>query len=164
MIPTNTLFLFSTNSWLAFVIAEEYYEGSHFAWVSPIFDTSMIPERRMTTPPTSTPKEIYLSLLEEVSRGDRHSAKIAQIRRGILRGAEIKHQRSEISDKALMEIKQVVSATEIWDYRPLLYVIAYPQVKDLVSAVPIKKRAHPLSQEYVIESLPNSCFEALNLA
>ena len=164
MIPPDTLFLFSTNSWLSFVIGEEYYGSVHYVWTSPIFDTSMSPKLRRVTPPTSTPKDIYLSLLEEVTRGDRHSLKIAKLREGIVRGAEIRHGNGLISDKSLTEIRQVVGLAESRDFRPLLYVISYPKVQHLVRDVPVGDRAHPLSQEYVIEELPESSFEALDLA
>ena len=124
----------------------------------------MTSKLRSVTPPTSTPKEIYLSLLAEVSRGDRHSLKVAKLREGLVRGAEIRHGKALISDKELFEIKQVVTLAESRDFRPLLYVISYPKVKHLVRAVPIEDRAHPLSQEYVIEELETSSFEALDLA
>ena len=74
------------------------------------------------------------------------------------------HDKSAISDKALAEIVQVVNLAESREFRPLLYVISYPHVKHLVRDVPVEDRAHPLSQEYVIEALPSSCFEALDLA
>lgn len=164
MIAPNALFLFSTNSWLSFVIAEEYYDSKHYVWTSPLFDASLTGSLTIATPPTSTPKDIYLSLLQEVSRGDRHSSKIAEQRDGIVRGAESMRQKSVISDKALTEIKEVVSLAEIWDFRPLIYVISYPLVKHLVRTVAVRERAHPLSEEYVIEALPRSCFEPITLA
>jgi hypothetical protein len=164
MLPTSTLFLYSTNAWLAFVINEEFYGGTHYVYASPIFDSAMVTRAKSLTPPSSTPKDIYLELLGDVSRGDRHSAKIGRLRRGITKGAEIMYAKAAISAKDLTEIKQIVSCSVINDFRPLLYVISYPGVIHMVRDVPIKERAHPLSQEYVIEGLSSVNFQALDLA
>lgn len=164
MLPPSTLFLFSTNSWLSFVIGEEFYGSTHFVWCTNIFDTATVSPVRMTTPPTSTPKEIYHSALQEVSRGDRHSAKIEQWRNGLLRGAEIRHSRGEIDDGAFAEVSAIIGQSAIRDFRPLLYVISYAETKHLVHHVPVHERAHPLSQEFRIERLPRDCFEVLDMA
>lgn len=164
MLSDGNLFLFSTNPWISFVIGEEFYPTGHFVWCSSIFDSAMISKFMAPAPPTSTPKDIYLSLLAEVSRRDRHSLKIANLREGLIRGAQERHSASEISDKCLEEIKEMVVEAETADFRPLLYVISYARVKDIVKGVPVSQRAHPLSEEYVIERLPADCFEALDLA
>jgi len=162
MIPNDTLFLYSAVSWVSYVIAEEYYGGNHFVWCSRVFDSNQHPRISALPPPTSTPKEIYQSLLAEVSRGDRHSSKIAGLRTGIIRGAEIRHGRAEITDSQLAEIKDIVTLAETRDFRPLILVISYDRVKPIVSAVPVTKRAHPLSPEFQIENLPRDAFDVID--
>jgi hypothetical protein len=79
-----------------------------------------------------------------------------------VRGALIRHSRNEITDHQLAEIKDIVALAETRDFRPLLYVISFPRVKEAVKPVEIGKRAHPLSPEFIIESLPRSAFQVLD--
>lgn len=162
MISPDTLFLYSTVSWVSYVIGEEYYAGTHFVWCSPVFDANHAPKISASPPPTSSPKEIYQALLAEVSRGDRHSAKIASLKAGIVRGAEIRRARSEISDAQLADIKDIIALAETRDFRPLLFIISYEKVRTLVKSVAVSSRAHPLSPEFQIESLPRSAFDILD--
>lgn len=39
----------------------------------------------------------------------------------------------------------------------------YGRVPGLVKEVPVEERAHPLSQEYIIESLPRRLFDIIKL-
>jgi hypothetical protein len=156
------LFLYSTCTWLSFVIAEEFYRGDHFVWCTPYFDADAIPQFGASLPPTSCPKEIYLSLAEEVLRGDRHSAKIESTRRGILKGAAIKHSAGVVSDAEFNQIKAMVELAETRDFKPLLYIIPFEAVESMLQDVPIRERAHPLSPEFMIERLPRKSFDVLD--
>jgi hypothetical protein len=84
------LILYSTNTWLSYIICEKYYGGLHYIWCTPSAQTNNQNHIDRTTPPTSTPIEIFKNLLEEVNRGDRHSAKIKENKVGLLRGITIK--------------------------------------------------------------------------
>ena len=117
----------------------------------------------VTNPPTSTPCEIYHNLEAEVRAGDRHSAKISQNKIGIAKGATVKRSAGQITKEKEQEIMDILGASEIRDFRPLLYIIDYSLALPLLSDVPIKERAHPLSVEYIIESLPRTYFDMIEL-
>lgn len=157
------LLLYSTNTWLAFMIAEKFYAGEHFVWCTPIFDARTLAAYGPTVPPTSSPAEIYRSLYEEVRRGDRHSSKINENRSGILRGAIFKKKSGAITAGTHEEIKTMVRRSQIQEYRPLIFVIPFHLVETRLEEVPVAKKAHPLSWEYTIEKLPRSCFDVLEL-
>ncbi len=85
----NNIVLYSANTWLAYNIAERYYQGEHYVWCTPFFDSN-VSGPGYTVAPTSSPKEIYINLYKETTRGDRHSSKIADNKVGILKGQPIK--------------------------------------------------------------------------
>lgn len=114
-----------------------------------------------TTPPTSNPGEIYRNLLAEVLNGDRHSAKIQENKVGILKGATFKKQAGIITEQQEKDIAAIVDIAETRDFRPLLYIIPFYLVKDLIKDIPVSERAHPLSIEYVIEQLPRQYFDII---
>lgn len=156
------LILYSTNTWLAFAIAERYYGGIHFAWCSPFFR----PDAAVSSaaaPPTAIPGEIYDGFFEHVSRGDQHSPWIARNKIGILNGAEVKYASGVIDIPEWDNIKWTVEKAEIRDFRPLVFVIPFGGVEHLVEEVPPAERAHPLSVEYRIEELPRDRFDVIEL-
>lgn len=154
--------LYSVNSWLAYVIGRRYYHGQHYVWCTPHFDPSSIPSVDYTVPPSSSPVEIYRGFREDVNRGDRHSAKIAANRMGILRGVQCKQDAGDINNEQASEIASIVDAAQPRDFRPLIFVIPYHLVHDKVSSVPVGQRAHPLSVEFIIDRLPRDCFDVID--
>jgi hypothetical protein len=62
------LILYSTNTWLAFNIAERYYRGRHYIWCTPFFNGRSDKGEAEFVPPTSCPWEIYRSLYGEMAR------------------------------------------------------------------------------------------------
>jgi hypothetical protein len=159
----DPLLLYSTTTWLAYVIAERYYSGEHYVWCAPVYDPRKQSSVDMVLPPTSSPCEIYRGLYEETKRGDRHSTKIAENRVGILRGAAIKKNCGTITADQEREITAIVDMAEINDFRPLLYVIPFHQVSSIVQTVPVDRRAHPMSSEFLIERLPREYFDVLEI-
>ena len=157
------LILYSANTWLSYIIAEKYYGGLHFIWCTPNAQTNNQIHIDITTPPTSTPIEIFKGLQEEVKRGDKHSAKIKENKVGLLRGALIKKNLGIITEDQETEIQTIVEKAEIRDFRPLLYVLPHDKVAYLLKNVPIVDRAHPLSVEYVIEELPRNLFDVIEI-
>jgi hypothetical protein len=157
----DPILLYSVNTWLAYLIAQRYYKGNHFVWCTPCFDPRMLPNNDVTVPPTSTPLQIYRNLYEEVRRRDRHSLKINSNRNSILKGARVNRTKGVITLKEEREIGLIVKSAELGDFRPLLYVVPFALVSTLIKKVPIKDRAHPLSEEYQIESLPRHCFDVI---
>lgn len=155
--------LYSVNTWLSYNISIRYYGGVHYVWCTPVFSIRNHPGFHATPPPTSCPSDIYHNLAEEVRRRDGHSAKIAENRSGLIAGAKKKNSMGIITDGELRNIEEIVEAADCADFRPLLYLIPFVGVSHLLKEVPVTKRAHPLSQEYIIEELPTELFDAIEL-
>jgi hypothetical protein len=155
--------LYSVNTWIAYNIAVRYYGGVHYVWCSPVFSARNHPGYHATPPPTSCPSDIYHSLAEEVRRRDGHSAKIADNRAGVIAGAQKKLSAGSITDDELHEIEEIAAAADCADFRPLLYLIPFVGVSHLLKEVPVPRRAHPLSPEYIIEELPTELFDTIEL-
>jgi hypothetical protein len=113
-------------------------------------------------PPSSSPQEIYETLLKEVENNDRHSSKIKQNKAGLRNGATFKHKIGDITNAEKLEIFDKVRLAQISDFKPLLYVIPYPLVGSILSIVPVKQRANPLASEFIIQRLPRSSFDIIN--
>lgn len=160
---TPPLLLYSTNTWLAYSVAEAFYGGMHFAWCSPVYDGRKA-AAHVNIPPSSSPAEIYRRLLGDTRRGDRHSDAIRQNREGIYRGAKARLNQRMIGKGDITEIRESVERAECRDYRPVLFIIPYEQVKGSVIRVPVADRAHPMSLEYRVDSLPRGSFDMIELA
>jgi hypothetical protein len=158
----SELLLYSTNTWLAFNISQQFFKGKHYIWCTPYFDSTTDPFI-YTVAPTSSPKDICLNLLKEVKQGDRHSSKIIDNKSGILRGASIKRNLNVISEEEEKEIIAIVDNAETRDFSPLVYIIPHQKVKRLVEKVPPEKKAHPLSNEFIIQDLPRTYFDIIDL-
>jgi hypothetical protein len=159
------LVLYSVNTYLAFALNERHYDSKHYVWCSEVYDARSHHQlsRYADIPPTSNPHEIYRNLYEEVRRGDRHSAKIEENRKNILRGADSKLQAGQIRQTQYEEIKAIVKSVEISTFRPILYVIPYSNVVADVREATVEERAHPLSLELIIESLDRQHFDPIEV-
>lgn len=160
------ILLYSANTYLAFRIGQFYYGDNHYVWCSEVFDARVREQygQYADIPPTSNPYEIYGNLFDAVHRGDRHSPKIAENKTGILNGAARKLSLGVISKEQYDEIGAVIEAAELREFRPLMYVIPYNRkVAKLVQPVPVSRRAHPLSREFLMEALPRAYFDIIEL-
>lgn len=156
---SSQLILYSTATRLAFNINVRFYGGDHWVWCSPYFAPLSGP--LYTNPPSSSPSEIYRDLWRATESGDLHNTKIKDNKAGILKGAVAKRQAGVIQDQEFQEINDIVAAAIIQDFSPVLYIIPFDRVANLASRVPIGKLAHPLSVEYIIETLPSTCFHVI---
>lgn len=159
---TRPLLLYSANTWLAYSIAERFYGGIHYAWCSPFFDSATAPAH-VNIPPSSSPAEIYWGLWQETRRGERHSKAIRENQRGILKGARAKAADGVITSAQMSEIKRIINAAQPHEFRPLLFVIPFAGVEELVREVSVSERAHPMSLEFRVAALPRSRFDVLEL-
>jgi|SRR6266850_3966866 len=157
----NPLLLYSTNTLLAYHINQTYYGELHYVLCSAFFGADNIPSPYRPNPPSSSPQRIYETLLKEVENGDRHSQKIRLNRAGVIRGATFKHGQGEITGAQRLEILDKVRLAQFADFKPLLYVIPYFLVSGALITVPVKHRANPLSEEYIIERLPRTSFDII---
>ncbi len=159
---TSPLLLYSTNTLLAYHINQTYYGELHYVWCSAFFGAANIPSPYRPNPPSSSPQEIYETLLTAVENGDRHSEKIRLNRAGLRRAATFKYGQEEINDQQRLEILDKIRLAQFPDFKPLLYVIPYTLVSGMLSTVPVKHRANPLSEEYIIARLPRTSFDIIN--
>ncbi len=159
----QSLVLYSTVTWIAHVIAEQYYGNVHYAWCTPCFSPDSDGCQGGRIVPTSCPSIIYHSLWEEVQAGDLHSSKINENRVGIAKGASFKRKQGVITAKQEKDILKIIDKAQTRDFRPLVYVIPFDPVSNLVKAVPPTAKAHPLSIEFIIETLPRDRFDIINL-
>ena len=67
-----------------------------------------------------------------------------------------------ITGEQYRELKKIVEQAALDEFRPLLYVIPFAGVRDLVKPAPLLQRAHPFSPEYRIKRLPRSRFDVLD--
>jgi hypothetical protein len=158
---TAPLVLYSTNTWLAFAIAERYYRQVHWVWCSPFFRPDGSFPAAM--PPSAIPGEIYDRLWDDVTRSDHHSAWIAKNRTGLIKGAEVKEREGIITDHQKADILAAVNGAQIKDFKPLLYVIPFTRARSLAYEVPPNERAHPMSLEYIIAKLPRRAFDLVEI-
>lgn len=154
------LILYSTNTWLAYAVAERFYGGVHHAWCSPVYDARSA-AGHVNIPPSSSPAEIYRALAEDARRGERHSALFATKVRGVLAGAERKLEEGVISREQHDEIEEMAARAHPGELRPVIYLIPYDRVRERVVEVSLALRAHPFSVEYQVPALPRSCFDVL---
>jgi hypothetical protein len=152
-------FLYSTNSRLAYGINQRYYGGRHYVYCSHYFSASSLPARDRWNPVTSSPAALYRRYMSEI--GDRHSPTILANKVGLRRGALARRSQGIISDDQEVEINEIISASETRDFAPMIYVIRYEDVAGMIEAVPVGQRAHPLSEEYVIQNLKRELFDVL---
>lgn len=157
----DPLFLYSTNTLLAFHLNQTYYGELHYVWCSPFFGAANIPSPYRPNPPSSSPQEIYESLTKDIQNNDRHSAKVKNNKAGLRRGANFKHQRGFITDLQRHEIFDKLRLAQITDFRPLIYLIPFPLVQTLARSVPVPHRANALVEEFIIERLPRSSFDII---
>ena len=155
------LVLYSTNTRLAHMIAKSYYADLHYVWCSPFAGSFNAFDR--IEPPSSSPLKIYRSLHDDVSGADLHSDKIRQNRNGLIRGASTKRQAGVIDEATERGIVATVERAETSLFQPWLYIIPYAAIQGIVKPAPLEQRAHPFSEEYIIEELPRARFDIVEL-
>ena len=114
-------------------------------------------------PPASDPIVIYRSLSNDIRLVDGHSAKIADIRKGLIRGASAKERDGVIDLPTREHIEAMVTVATFAHFRPLLLAMPYERVKGLLKYPGAEGVANAMSREYIIEALPHDCFDVLEL-
>ncbi|HKP74390.1 MAG TPA: hypothetical protein VJT67_02550 [Longimicrobiaceae bacterium] len=156
------LLLYSTSTWLAYSVAERFYGGVHYAWCSPVYDGRTAPAH-VNIPPSASPGAIYRLFRDDSERGDLHSGAINRNAAGIGRGVEAKRLQGVIGPAEEEEIAKTLELSTARDFRPVLFVIPYEQVREIVVQVRVDDRAHPMSVEYLVEALPRAAFDMIEL-
>lgn len=159
----NPVLLYSTNSWLAYTISQRYYKEQHYVWCNQYPNSRWLPAGVDPLPPSSNPGQIYLDMHADIRAHDRHSAKIHQNKTGLQKGVLSKHAVGIVTDTEAAEINAIIADAELRDFRPLLYVMSYASVATLLKPVAVDERASLYHEEYLIEQLPRSLFEIVEL-
>lgn len=159
----GNLLYYSTNSYLAFQINQNFYNGCHYVWCAPIFDSESLDkyDLRRNIPPSSNPYKIYVSLKSDVESNDLHSSKIAANIKGIKSGAAIMLEKGVISDYEFGIITRMVDSSSAKDFRPLVYLIPKLFIDNKLETVDVDEKANPLSVEYRVLDLKRNEFEII---
>lgn len=156
------LLLYSTNTWMAFAINEQYYKGLHWVWCSPFFraDNGL---SSAAMPASAIPAQIYSTLYRDVKNNDLHSPWVERNKVGILKGVAAKQASGVINSQEAASLTAAVQNAPLNHFRPLLFVIPAFKVRKLIEEVPPNDRANPFSKEYRITKLPRGSFDVLEL-
>jgi hypothetical protein len=155
--------LYSTNVLLAYRISRKYYNDIHYVWCSDNIGNDSVTGTLISNPPSSQPLRLYKGLQADVTSGDLHSALISEKKTGIENGAQIQYTTGNITIDQRDEIIYAVQKSPITEFKPLIYVIPYSDVKHLVKPASPYKTARPTSVEYIIEKLPGNLFDIIDL-
>jgi hypothetical protein len=149
--------LFSVNTYIAYKIAEKYYNGIHYAWFTTKFDSGT------NQPASSNPRSICTNLLEAIASRDRNCEKIIRIKINILKGAYEKHKNKVINDQQELQIRGAVEQAGIDMFMPIIYVANYGRIKKYCSDVQKSERASDTSIEFLSRELPREEFDIIDM-
>lgn len=159
---TKPLLLYSTNSYLAYSINEQYYGGLHYAWCSPYFHKDAVLPLQAQMVPSSTPAAIYLEFTQGIKAGDLHCQKVKLNRDGLKTGAKASLKSHRISPAQFKDIIWTIENAQLADFRPVVYVIPFnKEVMKLIHTLHVSAKAHPFSPEYLIKELPRKLFDVI---
>ena len=159
----SPIIIYSVNSELAWQINVKYYNDVHFVWCTPDFGSSVSTSNLLNNPPSSQALKIYKTLDEAAKSSDRHSSAISENRMGLRVGVESKYEKGIIDEPQRDAIHYAIENTECIGFKPLLYIIPYEEVKDIITPVAVGEAANPSSTEYKIEELPGNKFKWVRL-
>jgi hypothetical protein len=162
---SDNLIYYSTNTYLAYYLSQNFYNSEHFVWCSPVFDPTTLDayHKFRKIPPSSSPCNIYHNLYAEVKQNDLHSLLIQRNQNGLRKGATLHLSEGKISELEYARILKIIDLSNINDFRPLIYVIPVYMVKNKVKIVEVDVSANPLSVEYQIFNLTRHEFDIIEL-
>ena len=154
--------LYSTITFLAYNINLQYYNGLHYTWCTPYFGSNY-DSPVFEVAPSSSPLQIYQDLKQEVDGGDLHGTLVGVKRLGIRRGADTMLERGKITEEQRDDIHHICEAAVLRHFRPILCVIPRLEALPYLKIVPVRSRANPLSQEYIVADAPTSSFDVIKI-
>lgn len=152
------LVLYSAVSRLAYLINQRHYGGIHYVWCAPNMATDRF---EPTNPPSSDPLDLCARFQRDSQRNDGHSDLITANRAGIVRGAIAREAQGRITRATRARIEQMAFDAHCGEFVPLLMVIPFQPVVELVREVDGTDMAGATSQEYIIEELPRAMFDVI---
>jgi hypothetical protein len=161
---SGTQVLYSTQTVLAYALAERFYGAVHYAWCTPHFNADAnFRSMGAFTPPSSTPFDLARQFAHDVQRADHHSALIANHRAGLRRGASAKSAAGLITASTESAIASAIDEADFQHFRPVVFVIPLEGVRQLVEDVPVQDKANVLSEEFIIKALPRANFDVIEV-
>ncbi len=154
--------LYSTMTAVAYNINCKYYNGRHYMWCTPYFGSNY-QSPHFTVPPSSSPLEIYNTLMKEIEGADLHNTKIKLNRTGIRRGADAMMAKGVITSAQRLEILEIGRRAPMQQFRPLLCIVSRLEAVPYCHPVAISKKANPLSHEYILADLPQAAFDVIRI-
>ena len=161
---SDNLLYYSTNSKLAFYLAENFFNDIHFVWCSPVFNPETLGEMHKWKhiPDSSSPKHIYEILKRDTEKNDNHSSKIKENKEGLKKAASIKLIEGVITGEDYLRIIEIIDTAKFSEFSPVLYLIPVTkEIKDKIEEASVSETASPLSTEYKIKNLKGSEFEKI---
>jgi hypothetical protein len=149
-------------TYLAYNINLQYYGGLHYTWCTPYFGSDYS-SPVFTVPPSSSPLQIYYDLKREVDGGDLHATLVRVKRVGIRHGADAMLARGKITEEARDEIHVICEMAVLEHFRPILCIIPSAGAVSYLKKVPVRSKANPLSQEYIVADVPTSSFDVIRI-
>jgi hypothetical protein len=162
-VPRTSLLLYSTNPYVKYLIQREYYNDRHWIWCSAHFNGQTIvrPVSGYLQAPSSDPAALFSQLTRECKAGERHSAKVKELKGSISERAIRDADSGKIHPDARDDILGLMGLADMHYWRPLLYVVPWVGVEHKVHRVPFKDRA-AYAPEYQIHDLGGDEFEVVD--
>ena len=155
----NPTLLFSVITYLAYAIAQKYYNQIHYAWFATQFDYGN------QQPASSNPRSICHDILEAVASNDHHCEKLRRIKINIMNGASAKLKNKVINEDQELEIRALVqkSDEELDLLLPVVFIAQWDSVKGICEKKGPGEIASPTSIEYLIRELPRTAFDIIDM-
>jgi hypothetical protein len=154
--------LYSAMTMVAYNINKTFYGDLHYMWCTPYFGSDY-DSPHFTVPPSSSPLEIYNTFKKEIDGADLHETKIKLNRQGIRKGAQTMKALGRISDDQYSQIIEISKRAQPQQFKPLLCVISRLEAVPYYKKLDIKKKANPMSHEYIVADLPQTAFDVIRI-
>lgn len=131
-------------------------------WCSPEFEGAKLGKYQLGSaqPSSSDPGTIYRLLKHSIKTGDQHDSKIVDQKASMKALSVSLAASGKISVSDRDEIVAMVDASNLHDWRPLIYVIPYALVATRAKLVDRSKRASN-EPEYIIDDLVDGEFRII---
>ena len=149
--------LYSQGTRLSYEINKKYYNDVHFVWCC-----EKIFFKGTKQPETSNPLKRAQKLIAEIITNDSHGIYIENNIKEIKAGAAIMKIEGKITSQALTAIENRVDNASFFDFFPVIYVIPYEKVKNIIED-PKDKKANLNSNEFLICELKSDCFDIIDI-
>lgn len=156
----NTPVLFSVGTKMAYDINERFYNGIHYVWCAPYFNSR-------TQPPTSNPWDLFIEYAKFAYKEDNHATVIENNKTGIMKGARARKEQRVITVEQYNAINSVIrDFAKREDFFPVIYIIPLRKLENYETRckkVSKEEAASANSEEYIIEDLKREEFHLIDL-